>query len=70
MQQTADDFSFAISSNLDNLVANELKNIASGEVKQARDKLENRIRQETEKYKTEKVPQPLKLTTLDFQLTS
>lgn len=52
-QQKAGDFSLKINSNLDNLIADQLKNIASGEIQAARQKLEARIKQETDKYKQE-----------------
>lgn len=52
-QRAGGDFSLQISSNLDNLIAGQLKSIASGEIQEARQKLEARIKQETEKHKQE-----------------
>jgi len=52
-QQKSGDFSLRINSNLDNLIAEQLKNIASGEFQAARQKLEAKVKEETEKYKQE-----------------
>ncbi|MEJ2051015.1 MAG: hypothetical protein P8Y60_14460, partial [Calditrichota bacterium] len=46
-------FSFSLNSNLDNLVANKVKEILSGKVEKARNELEQRVRQEVEKYQAE-----------------
>ncbi len=51
IQQKDGKFNFRINSNLDNLIASELKQLASDEVVKARQKLETKVNRETEKYK-------------------
>ena len=46
-------FSFSLNSNLDNLIANKVKGIVSDEVDKARNQIEQRVRQEVEKYQAE-----------------
>jgi hypothetical protein len=46
-------FSFSLNSNLDNLIANKVKGIVSDEVEKARNQIEQRVRQEVEKYQAE-----------------
>lgn len=46
-------FRFTIHSNLDKLVADQMKRILSGEVVKARTELEKRVRQQAEKYRKE-----------------
>ncbi|GAB4377677.1 MAG: hypothetical protein Kow0042_25780 [Calditrichia bacterium] len=46
-------FKFNMSSNLDKLIADKIKEILSGEVSKARQELENRVRKEAEKYQQE-----------------
>jgi uncharacterized protein (TIGR03545 family) len=53
IQQIDGRFNFNVNSNLDNLIANEIKQLASDEVIEARRKLEAKVNRETEKYKNE-----------------
>lgn len=50
-RQQAGDFKFSISSNLDNLVADQLKTALAGELQLARQQLEERVNREAAKYK-------------------
>lgn len=50
-RQQAGDFKFSISSNLDNLIADQLKTALAGELQLARQQLEERVNRETAKYK-------------------
>lgn len=50
-RQQAGDFKFSISSNLDNLVADQLKTALAGELQLARQQIEERVTRETAKYK-------------------
>ncbi len=50
-KKSGEQFSFAINSNLDNLIAGRVKSLISGEVEQARQKLENRVRDEVATYR-------------------
>lgn len=53
IRQTDGKFNFNINSNIDNLIARELKQLASDEVIAARQNLEAKVTQETGKYKQE-----------------
>jgi uncharacterized protein (TIGR03545 family) len=51
VEQQEGEFKFKISSNLDNLIADQVKSLVSEEVEAARKKIEQRINQEVSKYK-------------------
>lgn len=51
VEQQEGAFKFRISSNLDNLISSQLKNLVSGEVEQARQKIEQRIKGDVSKYR-------------------
>ena len=53
IQQRLGDFTFKINSNLDNLIASQLKKVASDELVRARAELEKRVNKELNKYKAE-----------------
>ncbi|RMI15446.1 MAG: TIGR03545 family protein [Calditrichaeota bacterium] len=53
IRKTGEQFIFHLSSNLDELVAGELKKVLTGEVQQARRKLEQKVRAEVEPRKAE-----------------
>jgi len=53
VKQIDDDFSMNLDSNLDELIASKLKQIISGEIQDAKDEIERRVRAEVDGYKKE-----------------
>lgn len=53
IEQREKNFKFKLNSNLDNLIAGQLKKVASDEVKRAKAELETRVKKELDKYKVE-----------------
>jgi len=53
MEQTEEKFKFKVDSNLDNLIASQMKKVISNEIARAKKEIRKRIEKELEKYKKE-----------------